>query len=75
MPYSTALDTAARRDLANLERFIGGRVSEAVDALANNPRPRGVKKWSGQKCGIEYGLVTIESSMTFMMSRVGSWSE
>ena len=44
MPYTIALETAARRDLANLERSIGDRVSGAIDRLAHDPRPPGCKK-------------------------------
>jgi mRNA interferase RelE/StbE len=49
MPYSVALDTAARRDLAKLEHSVSGRVSEAIDALGNDPRPPGCKKLVGTK--------------------------
>jgi len=49
MPYSIALETAARRDLAKLERFIGTRVSNAIDALEDEPRPSGCVKLAGQR--------------------------
>ncbi len=44
MPYIVTLETAARRDLANLENAIGSRLFEAIDRLTNNPRPPGCKK-------------------------------
>ncbi len=44
MPYTIALETAARRDLANLEHSVRDRLSEAITRLANNPRPPGCKK-------------------------------
>jgi mRNA interferase RelE/StbE len=49
MPYSIALETAARRDLAKLERVIGTRVSNAIDALEDEPRPSGCVKLAGQR--------------------------
>jgi len=49
MLYSVALDTAARRDLAKLERAIGTRVSKAIDALEEEPRPSGCLKLAGQR--------------------------
>ena len=49
MPYIVTLDNAGRRDLANLEHSISARVSEAIDRLVNEPRPRGCTKIVGTK--------------------------
>jgi mRNA interferase RelE/StbE len=49
MLYSIALETAARRDLAKLERAIDTRVSNAIDALEDEPRPSGCVKLAGQR--------------------------
>jgi mRNA interferase RelE/StbE len=49
MPYLITLDTAAGRDLANLEASIHIRVSAAIHGLASDPRPRGCKKIVGTK--------------------------
>ena len=49
MPYTIALDTAARRDLAKLERAISTRISHAIDDLEYDPRPSGCLKLAGQR--------------------------
>jgi mRNA interferase RelE/StbE len=47
MAYRVLLRPAAIRDLEKLETKIKSRVERVMDALAENPRPRGAKKLAG----------------------------
>ncbi len=47
MIYTVELRPSARRELLKLRRHDQLRLVRAMDALAANPRPRGVKKLSG----------------------------
>ena len=44
MPYRVELAPAAQRDLQRLPREIQARLTIPVQALAENPRPAGVRK-------------------------------
>lgn len=48
MAYSVALAPAAARRLRGLPRSAQGRLLPAIADLANDPRPPGVKKLSGE---------------------------
>jgi len=41
------MQSRARRDIARLPKAVGERIARAIDALANDPRPPGVKKLQG----------------------------
>ncbi|MGH9441439.1 MAG: type II toxin-antitoxin system RelE family toxin [Thermoanaerobaculia bacterium] len=45
--YQVVLARSAERDLRNLPSQIQDRVMAVIGRLANNPRPRGVKKLRG----------------------------
>ena len=47
MVYAVELRPSARRELFKLPRRDQLRLIRAMDALAENPRPRGVKKLAG----------------------------
>ena len=47
MSHKILLETRARAELLALPKQIKNRLSEAIDDLATNPRPPGVKKLSG----------------------------
>lgn len=47
MVYTVELTKAASRELKKLERPIQVRLIDALEDLANDPRPDGVKKLSG----------------------------
>ena len=42
--YRVSFARAADRDYQNLPRSVQERAGSAIDALAKNPRPRGIKK-------------------------------
>ena len=48
MRYTVELSAAARRQLRKLPRAVQGTIQPAIDALADNPRPHGVEKLSGE---------------------------
>ncbi len=54
MAYIVELNSAAKRDYSNLGPPISARVSEVIDALEDDPRPRGCLKLSGK--GHEYRI-------------------
>lgn len=47
MAYQVFLSPAALRDLKRIRGTARQRVAEAIDALANDPRPRGHRKLEG----------------------------
>jgi mRNA interferase RelE/StbE len=47
--YQVLLRPAAQRDLKKLPKRVFARISEELGRLSDNPRPRGVKKLSGQE--------------------------
>jgi mRNA interferase RelE/StbE len=47
MAYSIFLRPAAARNLDSLPSEARGRIEQAIDRLADNPRPRGSKKLTG----------------------------
>ncbi len=47
MTYRIVVAGAARRDLKRLDRPVARAVVEAIDALANDPRPPGSKELVG----------------------------
>jgi mRNA interferase RelE/StbE len=47
MPYQVLLKPRARRDMDTLPNSVRERVARAIDALASDPRPAGVKKLQG----------------------------
>lgn len=47
MAYQILLKPRARRDIEKLPKVASERVAAAIDALANDPRPPGVKKLQG----------------------------
>jgi mRNA interferase RelE/StbE len=49
MAYQVLLTPRARRDVEKLPKTVGERVAAAIDALAIDPRPRGVKKLQGDE--------------------------
>jgi mRNA interferase RelE/StbE len=49
LTYRIEFRPAALRDLKNLPRDIFDRVSRKISALAENPRPPGVEKLSGNE--------------------------
>lgn len=49
MAYTVQITPAAERQLAKLDRRIRARLMEAIDNLAANPRPAGVKKLVGEQ--------------------------
>lgn len=48
MTYRVELTPRARRDLKSLPEEVQSRVQPYLDALAENPRPHGVKKLAGE---------------------------
>lgn len=48
MPYTVELNTAAQRDYSRLDHSVRTRVSEAIDRLEVDPRPRDCVKLVGQ---------------------------
>jgi mRNA interferase RelE/StbE len=47
--YRVLLERAAEKDLSRLSSEIHDRVIAAIQALANNPRPPGCRKFAGSK--------------------------
>ena len=47
MKYKILLETKARKEFLALPSEVQSRIKEAIDDLATNPRPPGVKKRSG----------------------------
>lgn len=48
MPYRVEYSARASRDLAALPQDVQRRIRPRIDALADNPRPSGVKKLKGE---------------------------
>ena len=48
MAYHVTFSPRARRELGNLPRAVQVRIKPRIDALADEPRPPGVKKLSGE---------------------------
>ena len=46
MPYRLEIATAAERQILKLEASVRRRVFKRFDAVAKNPRPAGVEKFS-----------------------------
>ena len=67
MAYRLADTAAARRDLQALPRDILIRVEAHIQALAENPRPRGVERVQGTQGGLACGWETIGSSIPLTM--------
>ena len=49
MPYRVEMAPAAQRDLRRLPREIQARLATPIQALAENPRPTGVRKLRGEE--------------------------
>jgi len=49
MPYRILLETRARREFLDLPDKSRGVISDAIDDLAENPRPHGSKKIVGRE--------------------------
>lgn len=49
MPYRISIEPAAQRELSKLPIDVRQVVAGAISALANEPRPPGVRKLSGSK--------------------------
>ena len=49
MPYRISIEPAAQRELSKLPIDVRQDVADAISALANEPRPPGVRKLSGSK--------------------------
>lgn len=45
--YSVTIKASAKKELASLPKPIISRIIEAIEALATNPRPNGVRKLTG----------------------------
>lgn len=65
MDYSVELTPRARRDLKALPTDVRLRLRPHIDALAENPRPHGVKKLAG-----EDGLYRIRVGMHRILYQV-----
>ena len=48
MTYRVELTPRARRDLKSLPQQVQSRLQSHMDALAENPRPHGIKKLAGE---------------------------
>ncbi len=48
MSYTINFAPSAAKELKKLDRPVLLRLKEAIDSLADNPRPNGVKKLSGE---------------------------
>jgi len=49
MPYQVGLSPAAQRDLRRLPREVQALLARPIQALAENPRPAGVRKLRGEE--------------------------
>jgi len=49
MPYEILIRPSAQKEIRSLPRDDQTRVIAKIEALARNPRPRGVKKLRGEK--------------------------
>lgn len=49
MPYRVELAPAAQRELRRLRHEVQARLGEPIQALADNPRPPGVRKVKGEE--------------------------
>ena len=49
MTYRLEFAPRTRRQLLNLPRKVQARLAPAIEALAENPRPHGVKKMAGEE--------------------------
>lgn len=47
--YRITISESALKELGRLQKPVVRRVGEAIDQLAENPKPAGVKKLKGQK--------------------------
>ena len=66
--YEIELLPSAERQLAKLPQIAQGPVRDAIDALADNPRPAGSDQLAGPDRLIRLERVTIGSSIRFMTS-------
>jgi mRNA interferase RelE/StbE len=48
--YEVEFATSAAKEFRSLDTGIKHRVAMAIDALQENPRPRGVRKLQGHQC-------------------------
>lgn len=48
MAYSISIERPAQKSLAKISQPFQNRIIDAIRALADNPRPTGVKKLSGR---------------------------
>lgn len=62
MSYEVLILRRALKELADLTKTDYERVRDAVAALAENPRPAGVRSWWGAKGGV-FDQEIIASSM------------
>ncbi len=49
MPYRIEFASAATREFSKLAKGLQQRIASKIDALASQPRPRGVEKLEGQE--------------------------
>jgi len=47
MAYAVSITSSAAKDIRRLDRKTQSQVAEAIDALASDPRPSGVRKIAG----------------------------
>ena len=49
MSYSIVISVSALKQLEKISKAEGKKIEKAIDGLAENPRPGGVKKLKGEK--------------------------
>ena len=49
MPYRIEFVSSASREFSKLAKSLQQRIASKIDALASQPRPRGVEKLEGQE--------------------------
>jgi mRNA interferase RelE/StbE len=72
MAYKIELSTAARKDLGKLPRATQERLAKSIDSLAEQPRPNGSTKLSGQdlyrvRCGDYLVIYRIEDNLLLVL--------
>lgn len=72
MAYKIQLSTAARRDLGKLPRATQERIAKTIDGLAEQPRPNGSTKLTGQdlyrvRCGDYRVIYRIEDDRLLVL--------
>ncbi len=69
MAYGVFLESRADKELGKLPQDVQDRIDEAIDALAEDPRPPAARKLSGLEGYRLRGATTASSTWSTMLKR------